>query len=89
MSKEQWGYLIWGTWFFLFVIPELLATIGYLVPWPTLSTTAWNLQRHSSWFSILILAGMTVLTIHIVFHWPGTSPPPTVPPSQPTPPTLP
>ena len=89
MSKETWGYVLWGSWFALFAVPEILASFGKLVPWPTLSTTAWNLQRHSSWFSILILAGMTVLTIHIVFHWPGDPTPPTVPPNQPEPAVLP
>jgi hypothetical protein len=89
MSKETWGYVIWGAWFCLFVVPEVLATIGYLVPWPTLSTTAWNVQRHSSWFSILFLAGMTVLTVHVVFHWPGDPQPPAVPPNQPEPAVLP
>lgn len=89
MSTETWGYTIWSIWFGLFAVPELLAAFGKLVPWPTLSTTAWNLQRHSSWFSILFLAGLAVLTAHIVFHFPGGSNPPTVPPHQPTPPTLP
>lgn len=89
VSKETWGYIIWGAWFALFAVPEVLAMFGTLVPWPTLSTTSWNLQKVSSWFSILILAGLTVLTIHIVFHWPGPAHPPEVPPQQPEPPVLP
>jgi len=90
MSKETWGYVLWGTIFAFVAVPELLAAIfGKLVPWPTASTTVWNLQKITSWSSIVILAGMTVLTVHWVFHWPGPSHPPEVPPNQPEPPTLP
>jgi hypothetical protein len=90
MSKETWGYVLYGIIFAFVAVPELLAAIfGKLVPWPTISTTSWNLQRHSSWFSILFLAGLVVLTVHIVFHWPGPSHPPEVPPQQPAPPVLP
>jgi hypothetical protein len=90
MSKETWGYVLYGIIFAFVAVPELLAALfGKLVPWPTISTTSWNLQRHSSWFSILFLAGLVVLTVHIVFHWPGPSHPPEVPQQQPAPPVLP
>lgn len=61
--------LVWAVWFAAFVGLELLAAFG-VVPWQTLSSTAWGIESLSDVAKIVILAGLVVLTVHIVFHWP-------------------
>jgi hypothetical protein len=70
MSREIWGYALWGALIGFGAIPELLAAFSKRVPWPTLSETAWNLEARSGWASIAFLAGLAVLTVHIVARWP-------------------
>ena len=64
-----WSYTIWGAWFALFVVLEFLGLFR-VVPWVTLSETAWSLEALSNLVKILFLSGLTVLTVHIVFNWP-------------------
>lgn len=64
------SYLVWGIWFALFVILEFLGLFR-VVPWVTLSETAWSLEALSGLVKILFLSGLTVLTVHIVFNWPN------------------
>lgn len=63
------SYLIWGLWFALFLALELPAAFG-LTPWRTLSSTAWALEGLGSAVKVIFLAGLVVLTVHIVAHWP-------------------
>ena len=65
-----WSYAIWGGWFAAFVVLEFLGLFR-VVPWVTLSETAWAVEGLSTWLKILFLAGLTVLTAHIVFHFPN------------------
>lgn len=64
------SYLVWGAWFALFAVLELTAAIWKSCPWRTLSSTAWSLEGLASWVPIIFLAGLVVLTVHIVFRWP-------------------
>lgn len=61
--------LVWAVWFAAFVVLEFLAVFG-VVPWQTLSSTAWGIEKLTSWAKIICLAGLVVLTVHIVFRWP-------------------
>jgi hypothetical protein len=73
MTKLEWGYVVWVVVGVVFVaVPELLASLGKRVtPWPTISETAGNLERRAHWVALLLLAGLVVLTVHIVFYpWP-------------------
>jgi hypothetical protein len=68
MTREQWGYTLWGALFLFFAIPELLAAIlGKHVPWPTLSETVGNLIGDTNgWAAIAIVGGMAILLVHLV-----------------------
>jgi hypothetical protein len=63
------SYIAWSSWFLAFVVLEFL---GYfrVVPWVTLSETVWKLESVADLFKIIFLAGLVVLTVHIVFRWP-------------------
>ena len=61
--------VVWAAWFAAFVVLELLAVAG-VVPWQTLSSTVWAIERLSAWAKIVILAGLCVLTAHIVWGFP-------------------
>lgn len=63
------SYIVWGVWFAAFVALEIPAAFG-ITPWRTLSTTAWNLEGLASAVKVIFLAGLVVLTVHIVAHWP-------------------
>lgn len=60
--------LVWAAWFAAFVVLEFSAVFG--APWQTLSATSWAIENLTSWAKIVILAGLVVLTVHIVFRWP-------------------
>ena len=62
--------LVWAAWFLTFVVLELLA-VAHVAPWQTLSGTAWGIEKLSDTAKIITLAGLTVLTAHIVFHFPS------------------
>lgn len=66
MSKFVWGLVVWGFWLaLLFPLLEIPAAANK-TPWPTLSWTAWQLQKRIPALSIVILAGLAVLLSHIV-----------------------
>jgi hypothetical protein len=67
-TRETWGYILWGSLFLLFAIPELLAAFaGKKIPFPTLSETVGNLiLKTNGWFAIAIVAGFAVLVVHLV-----------------------
>ena len=66
MSREHVGWLLWGSWLLLFLIPEALTAFGAHVPWPTLSRTVWALQQRWPWLTIPILGLLAWLIGHIV-----------------------
>jgi hypothetical protein len=72
MSKEQVGYLIWGVFAALVLIPELLAVFGRsFTPFPGIARTATNLEARWPWAAMIVLAGLAVLAVHLIFYpWP-------------------
>lgn len=60
--------VVWAVWFLAFVALEIAALCG--APWQTLSGTSWGLEKLSDVVKIIVLAGLVVLTVHIVFRWP-------------------
>jgi hypothetical protein len=72
MTKEEWGYLVWGLVTVAILIPELLASFGKsFVPFPGIARTATNLEARRPWVAMIFLAGLTILAVHIVFYpWP-------------------
>jgi len=73
MSRFAWGCLIYGPWFLAWVALELTSIFWKACPWPTLSRTAWDLEDRWDWTQIIFLAGLAVLLVHIVFHFPFKS----------------
>lgn len=69
MTRFEWGLLVWGLLFFAFLCLELPAAFGK-TPWPTLSSESWSIEKAWTWTQIVFLAGLAVLLVHIVFHWP-------------------
>lgn len=61
--------IVWGLWFLLFLVLEFLG-LFHVTPWNSLSDTAWDLENVSDWIKVLFLAGLIILTVHIVFRWP-------------------
>jgi hypothetical protein len=72
VTREQWGYLVWGLVALAVVIPELFAIFGRsFVPFPGIARTAANLEARRPWAAMVFLAGLTILAVHIVFYpWP-------------------
>jgi hypothetical protein len=72
MTKEEWGYVIWGAVAVAVLIPELLASFGMsFVPFPGVARTATNLEARWPWVAMVFLAGLAILAVHIVFYpWP-------------------
>ena len=72
MSKETLGYIVWGALLVLVLVPELLASLGRsFIPFPGIARTATNLAARRPWVSMIILAGMAVLAVHLVLYpWP-------------------
>ena len=69
--REVWGYVVWGALTAVFLYFELSA-LDKDSTWPTLSTTAANLQRAHPWTAMLILGGLAILAVRIVFYpWPN------------------
>jgi hypothetical protein len=75
VTKDQWGYVVWGTIATIVAIPELAAAFGReWVPWPSFARTVVNLQRRVPWLAMAVLAGFAILVVHIIFHpWPSRS----------------
>jgi hypothetical protein len=72
MTKEEWGYVVWGAVTLAVLIPEFLASFGRsFVPFPGVARTATNLEARWPWVAMVFLAGLAILAVHIVFYpWP-------------------
>ena len=72
MTREQWGYVVWGAVAVATLIPELFAIFGRsFVPFPGIARTAANLEARWPWAAMIFLAGFAILAVHIVFYpWP-------------------
>lgn len=67
MSKLAWGIVVWyGGWLTVFAVLEGLALFWPRCPWPTLSTTTWNVEREWWPLQLLLLTGLALLLVHIV-----------------------
>lgn len=73
MTATTWSYIVYGAWFLTWVILEILGW-KHKVPWLTLSETSWTLERRFTWLRLIILAGLCILTAHIVFGFPRGTP---------------
>jgi hypothetical protein len=69
VTRFDWDVAVWGAWFAIFVVLELLGNFN-LVPWNTLSSFSWQLERLSDWVKLLFFAGLAILLVHITFRWP-------------------
>jgi magnesium-transporting ATPase (P-type) len=71
--RELFGYMLWGGIALVILVFECVAAFdGDRTPWPTLSSTAGNLQEDHHWTGLLILGGLSVLAARIVFYpWPN------------------
>jgi hypothetical protein len=67
--KERDSYLVWGAWGAVFLCLEL-AALRQRSRWYTLSTTSYQLQDHTLVAKLVLDAGLTLLTKHIVDRWP-------------------
>jgi len=76
MSKQDLGYIVWGSLAAIVVTTEILAWLGKTwLRLPTIASTAADLQARWAWAATIILAGMAVLAVHLVFYpWPDLSP---------------
>ena len=72
MSREQWGYLVWGVLAVIVSFPEILAAVGKeFVPWPGFARTVIYLQVRRPTLTMILLGLFAVLIVHIVwFPWP-------------------
>lgn len=72
MTKQELGYVVWGSLVALLVATELMAWLGKTwLRLPGIARTAADLQARRPWAATLILAGMAVLAVHLVFYpWP-------------------
>jgi hypothetical protein len=67
MTREEWGYVVWGLVAVAILIPELLAIVGKsFVPFPGLARTATNIEARLPWVAMIFLAGFAILAVHIV-----------------------
>ena len=69
MTRFDWSLAVWGAWLALFLCLELLAVFG-VVPWGTLSSTAWRAETLVKVLRWVFLVGLAVLLVHIVSRWP-------------------
>lgn len=69
MDKWHWGALVYGLWFLLWLVLELVG-LRRNTPWPTLSDEAWWAQRKFKLVRIILPLGLAILTIHIAAGWP-------------------
>jgi hypothetical protein len=72
MSREQWGYLVWGILAAAVAVPEILAAIGReFVPWPGFARTVIYLQTRRPILTMVLLGLFAVLIVHIIWYpWP-------------------
>ena len=66
--RELFGYVLWGSIALVILVFECVAAFdGDSTPWPTLSSTAGNLQDDHHWTAVVILGGLSALAARIVF----------------------
>jgi hypothetical protein len=72
VTKLEVGYLVWGIFVLCIVIPECLAYSGKsFTPFPGAARTAANLAARWPIASVVVLAGLVILGVHLVFYpWP-------------------
>lgn len=72
MTKQDLGYIVWGTLAALMVATEVMAWLGKTwLRLPSIARTAADLQARLPVLATVILAGMAVLAVHLVFYpWP-------------------
>jgi hypothetical protein len=72
VTKLEVGYLVWGIFALCVVIPESLAYFGKsFTPFPGAARTAASLAARWPLASVILLAGMAILAVHLVFYpWP-------------------
>jgi hypothetical protein len=72
MTKLEVGYVVWGAFALAVVIPEVLAYFGKsFVPFPGVVRTAYNLELRWPVAAIAFLAGLAILSVHLVLYpWP-------------------
>lgn len=80
MTKQDFGYIVWGCLAAIVIVTEVMAKIGSTwLRLPSMAATAADLQARWPWVATIILAGMAVLAVHLVFYpWPdlNLTPPP-------------
>jgi len=71
MTAFQVSLAVWLSWAFLFLVLETLALLD-VVPWNSLSWTAWQIQARWPLTAIGFAGGLFVLLLHIVLpgSWP-------------------
>lgn len=72
MTKYEVGYIVWGLFLIAVIIPEALAYFGKsFMPFPGIARTAANLEARKPVAAVIVLAGLTILAVHLVFYpWP-------------------
>jgi hypothetical protein len=73
VTKLQLGYVIYGVLALVgVVVPSVLAYFFRQdVPFPTLFRTVALLRRRARWVAVVIVAGLTVLAVHLALYpWP-------------------
>jgi hypothetical protein len=76
MTKQDFGYIVWGALAAIVVVTEVMAKVGSTwLRLPSIGATAADLQARRPWLATIILAGMAVLAVHLVFYpWPDLPP---------------
>ena len=82
MTKQDLGYIVWGSLAAIVVATEIMAWLGKTwLRLPSVARTTADVQARLPWAATFILAGMAVLAVHLVFYpWPDLPPPQTPPP---------
>jgi hypothetical protein len=72
VTKLQVGYVVWGIFALCIFIPECLAYVGKsFTPFPGAARTAANLAARWPLAAMMVLAGLAILSVHLVFYpWP-------------------
>lgn len=72
MTKIEVGYIVWGVFAVAVIVPEVIAYFGKsFAPFPGVARTAFNLELRWPLAAVVILAGLTILTVHLVLYpWP-------------------
>jgi hypothetical protein len=66
VSREFWGYWVWGATSLVVLIPELAAVFTNWVLWPTISGTVGHLEYRWTWVALLVLAVIVFCAYHAV-----------------------